>query len=126
MAALVAVACVGIVGCSSSDRPALGEVRGLITLNGKPLPEAKIRFLPTEPVRGSMGVTDAEGRYEMIYLRDLKGAAVGQHRVQIKAATETRGEILPDTYTSGTTLTATVEPGVNEINFDLTSDTAKQ
>jgi len=121
---LVAVVGFGMTGCDTGDRPVLGEVRGLITLDGKPLPDAKIRFLPMEAVRGSMGVSGADGRYEMIYLRDLMGVAVGQHRVQVMSASETRGEILPQKYTSGNTLTAQVKAGMNEINFDLTSDKA--
>jgi hypothetical protein len=117
-------ALIGLTGCSNSDQPALGEVRGRITLDGKPLPEAKVRFFPIDPVRGALGASDSQGLYELVYIRDLKGAPVGGHSVRITTATETKPEILPAKYHSQTTLTAKVEPGVNEINFDLTSGPA--
>ena len=52
-----------IVGCSSSTV----TVEGQATLNGKPLPDASIVFVPIKPTGGrSMGSqTDAEGRFRV-------------------------------------------------------------
>lgn len=127
VAACVVVTACGVTaaGCSQGDRPALGAVEGVVTLDGAPLPEAILRFDPGEALRGSMGVTDSSGRYELLYIRDIKGAAVGEHRVLITTATETKPEILPPRYHAQTTLTATVQGGKNEINFALTRDPKK-
>lgn len=124
--AMIALVCVAIAGCSQGDRPALGTVKGVVTLDGKPLANAAVRFLPVVPVRASMSMTDAEGRYELVYIRDIMGAAVGEHRVEITTEAAGTAEKLAAKYHSATTLTAKVEPGVNEINFDLTSDAPKQ
>ncbi len=107
-------------GCGGGDRPDLGRVHGVVTLDGEPLAEAFVHFDPGT-VRGSTGVTDANGRYELIYIRNTKGAAIGEHTVRITKRTETAPEILPARYHSQTTLKATVEPGRNEIDFALTS-----
>lgn len=117
---------IALGGCSQGDRPPLGTVTGVVTLDSKPLANAAVRFLPVVPVRASMSMTDADGRYELVYIRDIMGAAVGEHRVEITAAAADTLEQLPIHYHSKTTLTATVKPGVNEINFDLTSDSLKQ
>ncbi|MEA1951801.1 MAG: hypothetical protein U9N87_10480, partial [Planctomycetota bacterium] len=70
----------------------------------------------------SYAKTDAAGRYELIYLRDIKGAKVGPHKVIITTAAErSPQERLPACYNRQTTLTAQVEPGANTVDFDLKS-----
>ena len=117
----LAVGILAWAGCGSSDRPDLGRVGGVVTLDGKPLAEAFVHFDPGT-VRGSTGVTDANGKYELTYIRDTQGAAIGEHTVRITKRTETAPETLPPRYHAQTTLKATVEPGRNEINFELTSE----
>lgn len=117
--------CGVVTGCSQGDRPPIGTVEGIVTLDGVPLPEAKLRFDPGPALRGSMGITDASGRYELLYIRDIKGAAVGEHRVLITTVTETKPEMLSPQYHSATTLTAKVEGGKNVIDFALTSGPEK-
>jgi len=117
---LLAVAMPAWIGCGGSDRPDLGTVEGVVTLDGQPLANAAVQFDPGT-VRSSTGVTDANGRYELVYIRDTKGAAVGEHTVRITTQTETQPETLPPRYHAESTLTATVEPGHNEIDFALTS-----
>jgi hypothetical protein len=123
--ALASLICIVLLGCGQGDRPPLGTVKGVVTLDGKPLADAAVRFLPITPVRASMSMTDSNGRYELIYIRDIMGAAVGEHRVEITTESAGTAEKLPAQYHSKTTLTAKVEPGVNEINFDLQSGAAK-
>ncbi len=110
-----------VTGCSDSgDRPDIGEVTGVVTLDGQPLPNASIAFVQTG-FRPSVGETDSEGRYELLYIRDIKGAAVGTHLVKIKLFGR-RGKPLPRRYNVKSELTRDVAPGQNEINFDLTSN----
>ncbi len=108
-------------GCSHSDRPALGLVRGRVTFDGSPLAGAFVVFTPQAGGRQSSGRTNQDGVYELTYLRDIKGAKAGTHKVIIATATEQSAERLPARYNSDTTLQAEVKPGNNELNFDLTS-----
>jgi hypothetical protein len=80
-------------------------------------------FTPQQPgMKPSRGITDESGRYELTYLRDLKGAVVGKHEVRITTRTEHRPiERLPAKYNSRSELSADVPPSGDSINFDLKS-----
>lgn len=124
-------------GCGSG--PETGLVTGVVTLNNKPLENASVSFFPSDG-RASGAKTNSEGKYELIFTRDQKGAIVGGHRVTISREdfvatdyTAEQGDIdeedkeiekVPEKYgnpeTSG--LTAEVASGENEFNFDLKSD----
>jgi hypothetical protein len=70
--------------------PTLAEVHGTVTLGGKPLANVQVYFTPIgvkdeqklRP-RDSMATTDAEGKYELLYLPEerIYGAVVGKNRV---------------------------------------------
>jgi|GEM_PF-6461126 hypothetical protein len=63
-----------------------------------------------------------------MYTRSAKGALPGKHTVAIRTRVEdedgnvTVKEFLPEIYNDKTTLTATVEPKSNVIDFDLTGE----
>jgi hypothetical protein len=113
----------------SSDRglPELGEVSGQVTLDGQPLADAAVTFQPVageeagSKVSASVGRTDADGNYELNYVKDIQGAAVGAHRVMIQAPLPTGQEQLPPRYNLSTELTADVQSGGNTFDFPLTS-----
>ena len=98
-------------------------VSGTVTLDGKPLADARVIFEPAEGGRASTGLTNAEGKYELIYIRKDKGAKLGPHLVRISVTNPDAAnrELLPARYNAQTTLRADVKPGSNEINFTLTS-----
>lgn len=110
-------------GCTHGDRPELGLVRGKVTLDGRPLVGARIVFrpVPSERGRASTGFTDAEGNYEMIYIRDIRGASVGSHLVWITQADFDAGvaEELRRDHNRQYVLQRRVHPGRQEMNFDL-------
>lgn len=89
----------------------MGQVQGTVLLHGKPLASADIVFRPDKG-RVSYGTTDANGHYDLIYLRQDHGAIVGKHTVQIFKQSRAKNEIVP-------TLQKEVVAGKNEINFDL-------
>ena len=123
-AVAAAVVCLLLLsGCRHGDRPPLGMVSGTVTLDGKPLADARVIFEPAEGGRASTGSTDAEGKYELIYIRKDKGAKLGPHLVRISVTNPDAAnvELLPARYNAQTTLRADVKPGSNEINFTLTS-----
>jgi len=88
----VALASLGLlVGCAGDSD--LGDVKGLITLDGAPLENAFISFTPgeTEAAAGAavtFGKTDSEGKYHMIVTDDLAGAYIGSNLVRIKKGGE--------------------------------------
>lgn len=111
-------------GCSQHGAPGLASVTGTVTLDGAPLANAFVVFSPKDSTeKPSRAYTDSDGHYELTYLRDMKGAVVGEHTVRITTATENRPqEILPARYNSRTELEVTVKPGSNdEVDFNLTS-----
>jgi len=76
-----------LAGCSSG--PKLAKVSGVVKLNGKPYPNALVSFQPVggknnpNPGRGSMGQTDADGHFALLYDGTVEGALVGPHTVRI-------------------------------------------
>jgi hypothetical protein len=84
-AALWAILFTAAAGCGGRE---FGQVEGTVTLDGVPLPDVEVVFIP-DPARGSTGnnasaVTNAQGRYSLRSPREGKdGVAVGFHRVMI-------------------------------------------
>ena len=109
-------------GCGG-DLPKLGAVKGKVMFDGKPLANAGVVFTPIDGGRQSMAMTDQDGNYELVYLRDIPGAKVGRHDVRITAADgeSAKQEPIPSRYNTQTTLRESVRPGANVINFTLTS-----
>ena len=112
-----------ILGCSRSQQPSLGLVSGTVWLDSEPLANATVRVTPAGPGRTSEGITDADGRYELRYLRDIPGANIDQHIVRITTASEANGgrELLPPRYHARSQLEARVVMGTNDHDFDLRS-----
>jgi hypothetical protein len=119
--------CLLMAGCGSGS--GLAPVKGKVTLDGQPLEGAVVHFQPTAPGGSpSSGVTDADGRYELMYTFNTPGAMPGEHVVSISTARPDvdeqgyeieRPERVPANYNTRTTLKRTVEPGGSTINFKL-------
>jgi hypothetical protein len=79
---LFALAILAVCGCGSSTQ--YGEVEGVVTVDGKPLSKAEVRFMP-EPDGGSnvraVGYTDASGRYSLKLDGGKPGIATGNYVV---------------------------------------------
>lgn len=75
------------VGCGGGPR--IAPVSGVVTLNNKPYKDAVVSFQPVggkdepNPGRGSAGMTDAAGKFTLVYDGRGGGAVVGKHRVRI-------------------------------------------
>ncbi|WP_417380003.1 carboxypeptidase regulatory-like domain-containing protein [Gimesia sp.] len=113
-------------GGAPDDQPKLAPVSGTITMDGAPLSGAFVRFYPTSG-RASAGKTDEEGKYELVFIRDEKGAILGKHTVKISTLDEDNdpfgnqgSETVPDKFNKKTTLEATVVEGDNTVDFELT------
>jgi hypothetical protein len=75
------VAALGFVACGPSG-PQIVEIEGTVTRNGKPVPNIRIYFAPTNG-RPSWGISDAEGHFVLDYDYDYDGAKVGTHKVWV-------------------------------------------
>jgi len=117
-------------GCQQGDRPELGEVQGVVTLDGSPLAGAILYFSPEGGGRPSQASTDTDGKYELVYIGTTKGAKAGKHKVRITTAYEGidptnpgktvhHSEQVPAKYNQDTELIVDVLPEVNTHNFEL-------
>lgn len=111
----------------SFSYPAMGKVTGQVKLDGVPLRGALVSFQPIgeqdEGLKQSNSVarTDDSGNYRLQYVAEVEGAAVGRHRVEIRASNAQSQEIIPKWYNARTMLRQEVGKGNNVINFDLDS-----
>ena len=113
-----------LAGCSDSE--GLGRVTGVVTLDGKPLSEANVEFVPSAGGRPSTAVTDSEGRYELLYTMTEKGAAIGEHKVIVSTLHESDGKLLraeqvPMKYNLESTLTKMIASGGQTVDLQLDS-----
>lgn len=137
-ALLLSFVAVSLTGCGQSG-PALGKVTGTISLDGKPISGAVIRFIPQgEKGSPSYGGTDDNGSYKLMFTSSKDGAMLGEHFVEISTSRISKSELaelkasgqevpqgefvaIPKKYNKRGSLTATVNKGKNQIDFDLTS-----
>ncbi len=66
--ALAGLALAFLAGCGGEPAPPIVPARGVVMLNGNPLPNAKVRFIPqVDQGAGyiAVGETDSEGKYEV-------------------------------------------------------------
>jgi hypothetical protein len=112
-------------GCGGSgDMPEIGQVSGTVTLDGKPLPGALIKFKP-DVGRVSAAVTDAEGRYTLQYKKDVYGTKLGTNTVSLEYELGASGPPIPRSWGDQSTEKVEVKPGDNTFDFALKSDAPK-
>jgi hypothetical protein len=112
-----------LAGCNRSTRPKLGLVHGRVTLDGNPLANATVCFMPEGQGRTSTAFTDNDGMYSLIYIRDVAGAAVGWHIVRITTGDirTHKPELAPARYNTKSELRKEVAAGENAFDFPLAS-----
>jgi hypothetical protein len=119
-------------GCGDGSRFEIAPVSGAVTLNGKPLTEARIGFEPMATGdsmaagSGSYATTDEQGNFQLSTVHGKTGAVIGRHRVWIRTIKlDANGkmiskEILPREYNDDTTLTFEVPAdGTDQANFTI-------
>lgn len=109
-----------------SKRPPLGGVTGKITINGKAIENVNVLFRPVveKGVEGSnkapsQGQTDAQGNYTLFYVRDVPGAAVGEHIVELDAKDSKGRQRFPPEYGRRSNVHKAVKEGSNQIDIDV-------
>ena len=103
-----------LIGCGSPDQPELGAVTGKVTLNDAPLSHVEVSFVP-EVGRPSYGETDNDGKYELIYIRDTKGAKIGKHKITVHSGKVDNSQLKP----------VEIEAGPNVINIQCAPSSGK-
>ena len=114
-----------LTGCFQSG-PKLGEVTGTVTLDGTPVSQADISFMPTKGGRTAMAQTDDQGNYTLIYSMKAYGGEVGENLVRVSKLTAPKPganevQSIPARYNEQSELTFTIKPGSNTYNIELTS-----
>jgi hypothetical protein len=123
-----------LAGCQGTTADIV-PVSGRVTLGGQPLAGAVVTFQPVREVggpppkhAGSVGKTDAEGRYELRLIeRDAPGACVGKHRVTITTAKAPEGndaqlasgERVPLAWRDGSKTLEVPPEGTTKADFEI-------
>ena len=126
----LAISLLALAGCSSSG-PDIAYVEGRITMDGKPLADATVVFVP-ENGRPSGATTNDDGKYVLNFAQGRKGALLGPSIVRIMTMRDAdqdengqripgRKETIPEQYNVESTLTFEVEPKKNIADFELQS-----
>lgn len=76
---LLLASVLALTGCGRAD---VVPVKGKVTRGGQPVANVVVWFTPAEG-RPSWALTDGEGRFELEYNRENKGAKVSKHRVTV-------------------------------------------
>jgi hypothetical protein len=83
-------------GCSGGGIAGLAPCEGVVSLNGKPLENASVTFIPTTTTsnRSAGGMTDAQGHYKL-FTNTSTGILPGEYKVTItKSIPETEKDAL--------------------------------
>lgn len=120
---LALTAVLSVFGCGDGRRERV-PVAGQVLIDGKPLTQGQILFVPPEG-RASQGKLDSEGRFRLTCFDENDGAVRGTHRIAITSAepispTKTRWfapKKLADPRTSG--LSQEIREAVNNLVLEI-------
>jgi hypothetical protein len=130
---MIAALLTSLLGCGDGG-PELASVKGIVTVDGQPVPNATLTFVPQEG-SPSYGQTNREGKYELMFTDVKRGAMLGSHQVTIEGQRLSKDELaemkaqgmdvpdriveIPKAYRQAGALTAEVKRGSNAIDFNL-------
>ena len=111
-----------LLGCGDAapDKPELGSVKGIVTLDGQPLAGVSVYFKPAVG-RQSIATTDDKGQYEAMYMIDEAGVKVGECSVTVEWGPDGSGAAIPPKYGTSGELKLTVNSGENSYDIAMTS-----
>lgn len=119
-------------GCGGPEGPAVGQVRGKVTLEDQPVAGASVQFVPKASGRTSTAVTDDAGNYVLLYDTTQAGALVGKHLIRVSKVVpkqlddngkEIKGsgqpELFHERYNTNSEVEKEVKAGDNVIDLEL-------
>jgi hypothetical protein len=128
---VLAIAVLLAAGCGPGG-PEIAHVSGRVTMDGKPLANATVVFIP-ENGRPAGAQTNSDGKYVLEFTEGRRGAIPGKNTIRISTlrdadrdangkAIPASPETIPAKYNAASTLEFTVEPRKRNVaNFDLKS-----
>lgn len=138
--AVITALSLGAIGCGPPESDSdLVPVTGTVTLDGEPLAGATVSYDVARGTagQGGTGTTDAEGKYKISHFRAGEGINPGEYTVSISKLVLSDGspippdaesifnldtkDLVPPKYNVATTLTTTVMPNSEPIDFELKS-----
>jgi hypothetical protein len=108
-----------IAGCGSNG-PAMVKVRGIVTLDGKPVEDAAVGFAPQNGDRPATGTTDASGHFTLTTFAPGDGAIVGTHTVTVSKIRSSGQQVDASTVPAGSNampLSGPTAPGAIKIQW---------
>lgn len=115
-------------GCGGRDLPDLAPVTGTVKLDGEPLPNVLVSFYPQSGGRPGTGVTDEQGKYELLYVDREKGTKLGPNRVEVtmmwpdgEPTPGVKDKVPPAYQGANSTLSFEVQAGKNVYDIDMKS-----
>jgi len=95
----VLLGCLLAAGCSDHDGLDRAPITGVLTIQGQPLPNASVQFIPAgggTHGMGALGVSDASGKFTVISSRQSDaGIPPGDYNVMVSRWAEPDGTPLP-------------------------------
>lgn len=95
------MACLAIAGCGSKDEaPKVAPAGGTVTYQGKPVTGATVTFVTEGAPKVGVGITDAQGKFQIGTFTANDGAIIGEHKVVVAkvASAGAGGTMSPDDY----------------------------
>jgi len=86
-----------LTGCGGKGDPSHVSMSGTVTLNGEPLADAQVTFIPTGDTQGigAGAWTGPDGRYQLIDRRGQPGTQPGTYKVTISKRLMPDGSEIP-------------------------------
>lgn len=120
---VVAAALMFLAGCSG-DQVKLEPVTGTLLVDGEKVSNVLVVFSPaTGEGMGSFGVTDASGKYELIYRDERKGVPAGTFKITYSKLTMPDGSPIPDGVDTPSEVSATKMIPAQPSNVDNITET---
>lgn len=124
-----------VSGCTQG--PELGDVTGTISMDGEPVENAYVTFLPMFPEGMELvGKTDSQGVFDVKYSADRNGVPPGKYQILLSTLDDIKEESgrnrkvperFPKVYVNNDSpLTFEVKPGPNDVSFDVSSKPPKE
>ncbi|MEX0642697.1 MAG: hypothetical protein WD468_08355 [Pirellulales bacterium] len=112
-----------VIGCGKKGAE-LGEVQGIVTVNGVPLSSGNVVSYP-ESGRGAVGEIQSDGTFELATRELGKGAVAGKHRLAIVAYGTVGGATGPEADAAPLVALHYMQPDTSGLSVDVSADQPK-